>query len=94
MRERKRHFDVIQMTGIDTWTSLTSGAYVLAENYLYTTEAFATMHQRLAENGILSVSRFAATMEVLRLFSNIYAALGKPYVDNLDKSLYVWAMII
>jgi hypothetical protein len=87
MRERKRHFDVIQMTGIDTWTSLTSGAYVLAENYLYTTEAFATMHQRLAENGILSVSRFAATMEVLRLFSNIYAALGKPYVDNLDKSL-------
>src|SRR2546422_10234868 len=36
MREAGK-YDVIQMSGIDTWTALASGAYMLAENYLYTT---------------------------------------------------------
>ena len=32
-------FDIIQLTGVDTLAAEFSGAYVLAENYLYTTEA-------------------------------------------------------
>ncbi len=69
------HYDVIQMTGIDTWTALASGAYVLAENYLYTREAIESMYSHLAPGGILQISRFAEAMEALRMISNMHAAL-------------------
>jgi spermidine synthase len=75
MRETTK-YDVIQMSGIDTWTALASGAYVLAENYLYTREALASMYQRLAPDGVIQVARFAAEMEALRLLSNMRAALS------------------
>ncbi len=76
MREEAR-YDLVQMTGIDTWTSLTSGAYVLAENYLYTVEAFGQMLDRLKPGGILQVTRMAAEMETLRLLNNLSHALGE-----------------
>jgi spermidine synthase len=75
MRETQK-YDVIQMSGIDTWTALASGAYVLAENYLYTREAIVSMLKRLQPGGIVQIARFAATMEGLRLLSNMAAALG------------------
>jgi hypothetical protein len=68
-------YDVIQMTGIDTWTALVSGAYVLAENYLYTIEALREMYERLDEGGILQIIRMRSEMEGLRLLANIDAAL-------------------
>lgn len=74
MRTDER-FDVIQLTGIDTWTALNSGAYVLAENYLYTVEACRAMYERLADGGILQITRMAAGMETIRLLHNMYAAL-------------------
>lgn len=67
-------YDVIQMTGVDTWTSLTSGAYVLAENYLYTIEALNNMYNKLNQDGFISITRFAADVETLRLLANIFAA--------------------
>ena len=74
MRDKSK-YDIIQMSGIDTWTSLMSGAYVLAENYLYTTEAIRTMYNKLENGGVLSITRFARNMEVLRLLSNIFKGL-------------------
>jgi len=74
MRSEER-FDVIQLTGIDTWTALNSGAYVLAENYLYTVEACRTMYDRLADGGILQIARMAAGMETVRLMNNMFHAL-------------------
>jgi hypothetical protein len=76
-------YDVIQMTGVDTWTSLTSGAYVLAENYLYTTESLKNMYGKLTDGGIISITRLALDVETLRLFSNIFAALD----NQTDRSI-------
>jgi hypothetical protein len=84
MRDRNR-YDVIQMTGIDTWTALASGAYVLAENYLYTREAIAAMYAHLEPDGILQISRFAFATEAMRMVSNIHAALassGNPSIEH------------
>ncbi|HVU00747.1 MAG TPA: hypothetical protein VHE30_03315 [Polyangiaceae bacterium] len=80
-------YDVIQMSGIDTWTALASGAYVLAENYLYTTEAIVSMYSHLAPDGILQIGRFAATMEAVRLLSNIRAALASLGVPDVENSV-------
>ena len=68
-------FDVVQLTGIDTWTALSSGAYMLAENYLYTTDAFANMLDRLRPDGILQIIRMAAEMEALRVLVQLREAL-------------------
>ena len=45
------------------WAALASGAYMLAENYLYTTESFRLMLDHLAPGGILQITRMAAEME-------------------------------
>jgi SAM-dependent methyltransferase len=88
MRDPGR-YDVVQMTGIDTWTALASGAYVLAENYLYTQEAIASMYRHLEPGGIIQISRFAAVLEALRLMSNIHAALRSLGVEHVERSISV-----
>lgn len=62
-------FDVIQLSGVDTFTALSSGAYALSENYLYTLEAMSSYWQHLADDGVLSFSRwlFDPPRETLRL---------------------------
>jgi hypothetical protein len=50
--------DVIQISLIDTWAATASGAFVLTENSLYTTDAWRTFLDHLAPRGILSVSRW------------------------------------
>lgn len=80
-------YDVIQLSGIDTWAALASGAYVLAENYLYTKEAILGMYDHLAPDGIIQITRMAADMESLRLIANINAALSERGVERLEYSL-------
>ncbi len=82
-----RRYDVIQMTGVDTWTGLKSGAYVLAENYLYTREAIETMLGRLAPGGILQIIRMAREMEALRMAANLDAAVRSAGGTPLRRSL-------
>ena len=70
-------FDVIQMSGVDTWAGLSSGAYVLSENFLYTTQAFQDFYAHLKDDGILSIGRFRLDppRESLRLVSVALQAL-------------------
>jgi spermidine synthase len=88
MRDETK-FDIIQMTGIDTWTSLASGAYVLAENYLYTVEAVQQMYEHLEEGGIIQITRMGANMERLRLLSNVHQAFVNMGVGDMADSIAV-----
>src|SRR5262249_61386663 len=75
-RSRER-FEVIQASLVDTWAAAASGAYVLAENALYTQQAFRLFLDRLTPDGVLSVSRWyfkAHPGETLRLVSLAAAA--------------------
>lgn len=54
----KDTYDIIQISLIDTWAATAAGAFVLAENSLYTTEAWRSFLNHLNEKGILSVSRW------------------------------------
>ena len=58
LRRSEEEFDIIQMTGVDTLAALSSGAYVLAENYLYTKEAYREFLEHLTPEGILSIAIF------------------------------------
>jgi SAM-dependent methyltransferase len=72
----KKKFDTINMTGIDTFSALSTGAYVLSENYLYTVEAIRDYLRILKDDGILNIFRwnFRTARESLRLCNLFIAA--------------------
>lgn len=73
-----RTFDVIQLSGVDTFSSLALGAYAVSENYLYTEEALADSFARLKGDGMVSFSRwlFMPARETLRLAVTAHKALA------------------
>lgn len=55
VRKSRDTFDLIQITAVDTFAAQATGAYVLAESYLYTVEAMLDYFARLAPDGLLSM---------------------------------------
>ena len=62
-------FDVIQLSGVDTWAAALAGGQVATETYLYTVEGVMAAMQRLTPNGVLSYLRMVMDPpgETLRL---------------------------
>ena len=58
VRGSRERFDIIQISMIDTFAATAAGAYTLAENNLYTMQAFDEYLDHLRPNGILSINRF------------------------------------
>ena len=56
-RSTKR-YGMIQISLIDTWAATAAGAFVLGENALYTVEAWTMFARHLADDGLLTVSRW------------------------------------
>lgn len=80
-------YDVIMMSGVDTFAALSSGAYVLSENYLYTVEAMRDYLGALKPGGILAFNRwfFPVPRESLRLaglYLEAAAQLGVPHPEQ------------
>jgi spermidine synthase len=70
-------FDLIQLSLLDAFGGSAAGLYSAAENYLYTTEAFALYLSRLTDSGILAVTRWLQLppKDSLRVFSTALSAL-------------------
>ena len=74
----EEHFDLLQMSLVDTWASTSAGAMTLSENGLYTVEAWQTFLRRLSPQGVFTVSRWFSPVdlgETIRLVSLACAAL-------------------
>jgi len=84
IRNSRRRYDIIQLSLVDTWAAASSGAYTLAENYLYTEEAFADYVNHLSPDGILTVTRWLLDppKESLRIASLAFSSLEKLGVSN------------
>jgi len=55
LRHSTDRYDIIQLTGVDTLSALSTGAYMLAESYLYTVDAFEEYLEHLSDGGTLSI---------------------------------------
>lgn len=78
-------YDLLQISMIDSWAAAVAGAFSLAENNLYTEEAFSLYLNRLNDSGILSVSRWymgETQAEAIRLVSLCYQALKRSGAVN------------
>ena len=56
VRRFTNKFDLIYSFSSNSFAALASGAFALAENYLYTTEAFIDYWNALSENGYMLIS--------------------------------------
>jgi hypothetical protein len=74
VRRHRNRFDVIFSLSSNTWAALASGSFALAENYLFTTEAFMDYWAALSDSGFLSMEH---QMYVPRLVSEVKEALGR-----------------
>ena len=81
-------FDLVIVALTDPYRPVTSGAYSLTENYLYTVEAFGDYLRVLDGDGLLVVTRWLQTppSECARTFGTMAAALaasGRNPADHL-----------
>lgn len=74
---RRGQFDLVIVSLTDPHRPVTSGAFTLTENYLYTVEAFVDYLDALDEDGLLVVSRWLQSppSESARTFGSLAAAL-------------------
>jgi len=80
LRSHDTKYDIVQMSGVDSYTALSTGAYTLSESYLYTTGAVRDFYEHLNEGGIVNWSRFMENQptkprETLRLANIACTAL-------------------
>jgi predicted membrane-bound spermidine synthase len=86
------HFDVIEISMIDTWAATTAGAFVFSENGLYTLEAWRSFIDHLTPQGILSVSRWSfqeESGEVYRATALAGAALRQRGIQDVRNHLVI-----
>jgi len=82
-----KQFDLIQISLIDSWAASAAGAFALAENNLYTTEAFELYADRLNEGGLISTSRWLSEMP--RLIVLAHSALEALGVDDPKRHIAI-----
>jgi spermidine synthase len=70
-----RTFDLVQISGTDTWSAGSAGAFMFSESYLYTSEAIQSFLRVLAPDGMLTMIRFGP--EPLRLVATEVEAARK-----------------
>lgn len=83
LRRQGGIYDLIQLSGTDTYAALSSGSYIFSESYLYTEEAFEDYFAHLAENGVLCIIRFGfkPPREALKLVATAARALQRKGAD-------------
>jgi hypothetical protein len=91
VRRTDKRFDLLQISLIDTWAASASGAYSLAEGYLYTVEAFRDYLARLTDDGVLAITRWIMVppRESLRVVSVARQALLELGVERPEDHIAV-----
>ncbi|MGE3173885.1 MAG: hypothetical protein AB7O97_14770 [Planctomycetota bacterium] len=84
LRRSGEKFDLIQMSGTDTYAALSSGSYIFSESYLYTVEAFEDFFSALADDGVITVIRFRfdPPRENLKLVATAARALRSQGIED------------
>lgn len=87
VRRFDNHFDVIYSLSSNTFAALASGSFALAENYLFTTEAFQDYYKALSPKGYLLMEH---QFYVPRMVSEVLEALEHEGVEDPASHLAVY----
>lgn len=91
IRREGSQYDLLQMSGTDTYAALSSGSYIFSESYLYTEEAFDDFFAHMSEKGVISIIRFRfePPRETLKLVATGARALGRLGVEDPQRHFMV-----
>jgi spermidine synthase len=72
-------YDILQLSGVDSYSGTPAAAHVFSESYLYTAEAFDLFFSRLTDDGILNVMRLEhrPAREMLRALVTMVGTLRR-----------------
>ncbi|MBN1479199.1 hypothetical protein EH223_16020 [candidate division KSB1 bacterium] len=89
IRRYNNFFDIIYSSSSNTFAALASGAFALAENYLFTTEAFGDYWDALSANGYMVLEH---QVYVPRIISQVKEALIRRGVNDVNAhfAVYDW----
>lgn len=81
LRRSPTRYDVLQISGVDTYAASQAGAFALSENFLYTVEAFEEYLQHLSPDGTLTMTRWLYrpdrhTIRLCAIADRAYRELG------------------
>jgi spermidine synthase len=84
-----QRFDILQLSGVDSYSGTPGAANVFSENFLYTAEAFDLYLSRLTDNGILNMMRLEhrPPREMLRALTTAVAAFRRAGVNDPAKHI-------
>lgn len=84
VRRSDQKYDLIHVPGADSFTALQSGAYMVAESYLYTADAMKDYFSHLTEDGILGFVRisFDPPREHLKLVTSAATAMRELGIEE------------
>ncbi|MBU1171032.1 MAG: hypothetical protein KKD44_15850, partial [Proteobacteria bacterium] len=93
LESSRDHYDLIQLSGVDTCSSTQAGAFALSENFLYTREAFNQFYNHLTPQGLLSLTHWFIPSAKgyprfsLRLFCLALSALEDQGIKSPEKNI-------
>jgi hypothetical protein len=89
-------YDVIQLTGVDSYSGTMASANIFSENYLYTKEAVKLYFERLTEEGIIDIIRLEypePPREMLRMLTTAVAVLREMGIQEPSKHIVMMSNI-
>jgi hypothetical protein len=90
IRRSEERYDIIQASLVDTWAATAAGAFALAENTLYTLEAFEDYYDHLTDRGAVTFCRWRRAPESTRLLLLAAGALEKRGVPPGETRQYLF----
>ena len=91
LRRSDEKYDLLQMSGTDTYSAMASGSYIFSESYLYTEEAFEDFFEHMEDDGIISIIRFRfePPRETLKLVATAARVLRTIGIEDSTKHIMV-----
>lgn len=97
VQSSRENWDVIDLSLVDSFAGSAMGAGAVAENYLYTREAFETYLRHLRPDGLLTATRWVRMppRDELKLFATAVAALERMGLSPSSRLVLIrsWAAV-
>ncbi len=90
VRRFENKFDLIYSVSSNTWAALASGSFALAENYLFTTEAFEDYWRALSDSGFMMMEH---QFYMPRLVTEAMTALEAMGVEDVTSHIAVYDLV-
>ena len=86
------HFDLIIISLSDSFHPISSGAYSLNENYLYTTQSFKDLIKILKKDGVLAITRWVQfpPSENLKILSTLMDSCSKLDIKEVPSNIFAF----